>query len=58
MSSLLDEMKLLLKKEGLLQKDIYFAEYDTFEEIPLFSHDSHIDFLKDFTFDEKKYHFD
>lgn len=53
MSSLLDEMKLLLKKEGLLQKDLYFAEYDTFEEIPLFSRESHIDFLKDFTFDEK-----
>ena len=53
MSGLLDEMKMLLKKEGLLQKDLYFADYETFEEVPLFSLWHHIDFLKDFTFDEK-----
>ncbi len=50
MSGLLDEMKMLLKKEGLLQKDLYFADYETFEEVPLFSLWHHIDFLKDFTF--------
>ncbi|WP_159566460.1 Imm15 family immunity protein [Budvicia diplopodorum] len=53
MSGLLDEMKMLLKKEGLLQKDLYFADYETFEEIPLFSRTAHIDFLQDFTFDEE-----
>jgi hypothetical protein len=43
----------LLNTEGLNNMQIYFADYDTFEELPLFSRWKNIDFLKDLDFDEK-----
>lgn len=47
------EFKRLLHKEGLDNTDVYFADYDTFEEIPLFSRLSSISFLSSLSFDEK-----
>ena len=48
-----EEMKSLIKKEGLDNPDIFFADYETFEEIPLFSRWKNISFLSHFSFDEK-----
>lgn len=36
----------LIEKEGLYNDEVYFADYETFEEIPLFSRWSQVDFLK------------
>lgn len=47
------KMKNLFKKEGLDDNSIFFAEYDTFEEIPLYSRWKNISFLDGFSFDEK-----
>lgn len=43
----------LLKKEGLDNIELYFSDYDTFEEIPLFSRWANIHFLDEIDFDEK-----
>ncbi|PWV98489.1 Imm15 family immunity protein [Mangrovibacter plantisponsor] len=43
----------LIKKEGLNDPDIFFADYETFEEIPLFSRSSDISFLSSLSFDDK-----
>lgn len=36
----------LLKKEGFDNDQLYYSDYETFEEIPLFSRWNHIEFLK------------
>jgi hypothetical protein len=43
----------LLQKEGLNDSDIYYAEFDDFEEIPIFSRWDRISFLDSFSFDHK-----
>jgi len=43
----------LIKKGGLDNPRVYFAEYDTFEEIPLFSRWNDISFLSHLSFDER-----
>lgn len=53
MNSFDREMKRLLHKEGLDNADVYYADYDTFEEIPLFSRWNQISFLSSLSFDEK-----
>ncbi|MBI0552091.1 Imm15 family immunity protein [Pectobacterium parmentieri] len=47
------EMRKLIKKEGLDNPSIFFADYDTFEEIPLFSRWKNISFLSFLSFNEK-----
>ncbi|MCL2892221.1 Imm15 family immunity protein [Brenneria tiliae] len=47
------EMKRLLHKEGLDKVDVYYADYDSFEEVPLFSRWNQISFLSSLSFDEK-----
>lgn len=46
------KVKQLIEKEGLDNEDLYYADYETFEEIPLFSRWSQIDFLKERPFDD------
>ena len=54
MSFNLDEqLELLLKKEGLDKFSIYYRDYSTFEEIPLFSKFDRISFLSSLSFNEK-----
>lgn len=48
-----NEFKTLIKKEGLDQFDIYFRQFDDFDEIPLFSRFNHIAFLSALSFNEK-----
>jgi len=43
----------LIKKEGLDDPKVYFSEYETFEELPLFSRWNDISFLSHLSFDEK-----
>lgn len=43
----------LIKKEGLDKLNIYFKQYEDFEEIPLFSRLKHITFLSSLSFNEK-----
>lgn len=43
----------LIKKEGLKDPALFFADYDTLEEIPLFSRWDDISFLSLLSFDEK-----
>ena len=43
----------LIKKEGLDKAEIYYRNYEHFEEIPLYSRWYHIDFLSLFKFNEK-----
>ncbi|WP_336852488.1 Imm15 family immunity protein [Pseudescherichia vulneris] len=43
----------LIKKEGLDNLGVYFAAYETFEEIPLFSRWNDISFLSHLSFDER-----
>ncbi|WP_416410787.1 Imm15 family immunity protein [Pantoea sp. App145] len=47
------EMEKLKKKEGLDNLSVFFADYETFEEIPLFSRWKNISFLSKLTFNEK-----
>ncbi|WP_411705594.1 Imm15 family immunity protein [Edaphovirga cremea] len=47
------EFVTLMDKEGLNDMSIYFRDYETFEEIPLFSRYKNISFLRRFTFNEK-----
>lgn len=47
------EMQKLIKKEGLNDSSIFFSDYDTFEEIPLFSRWKNISFLSSLSFNEK-----
>ncbi|GKX59044.1 Imm15 family immunity protein [Leminorella grimontii] len=47
------EIQRLIKKEGLDDPSIFFADYETFEEIPLFSRWKHISFLESLSFHEK-----
>lgn len=48
-----EEIINLLNTEGFTNMQIYFADHDTFEELPLFSRWENIEFLKDLDFDEK-----
>lgn len=43
----------LIKKEKLNDFSIYFRNYESYEEIPLFSRYENISFLSDFSFNEK-----
>ncbi|MBI0028407.1 hypothetical protein H3S88_10680 [Gilliamella sp. B14448G11] len=47
------EMQFLIKKEGLDDFSVFFSDYETFEEIPLFSRFKHISFLSSLSFNEK-----
>ena len=42
----------ILKNEGFYNDEIYYADYDSFEEIPLFSRWKSVSFLKKTPFDE------
>lgn len=53
MNELNKKMQSLIKKESLDKQDLFFADYGTFEEIPLFSRWSHINFLKKYSFDKR-----
>lgn len=53
MSKFDKEIRQLIKKEGLDNPDIFFANYDTFEEMPLFSWWSSISFLVGLSFNER-----
>ncbi|WP_148873174.1 Imm15 family immunity protein [Serratia marcescens] len=53
MNELDKQMQLLIKKEKLDDQNIFFEEYETFEEIPLFSQWSYVDFLKKYSFDKR-----
>lgn len=46
------KIKQLILKEGFDNENLYFAEYETFEEIPLFSRWKNINFLKNTPVDE------
>ena len=54
MNKLEKKLQHLIKKEGLDNYSIFFSEYKTFEEIPLFSRFKHISFLSSFSFNKKK----
>lgn len=47
------KMQELIKKEELNDSSIFFSDYDTFEEIPLFSRWENISFLSSLSFNEK-----
>lgn len=51
MNKLDAQIKRLIKKEGLDNEVLYYANYETFEEIPLFSRWKDIEFLKFRSFD-------
>jgi len=53
MNDLNKEIQILIKKEKLDNQNIFFADHESFEEIPLFSRWSHIDFLKEYSFDKR-----
>lgn len=53
MNNIDNKIQKLIKKEGLNNPEIYFADYDTFEEIPLFSRWNDISFLSHLSFDER-----
>lgn len=53
MNKLIKEMQNLVRKEKLDNPRLYFGDYKTFEEIPLFSRWSHINFLKKYNFNER-----
>lgn len=52
MSKLDSKIKKILENEGFYNDEIYFSDYDSFEEIPLFSRWKSVSFLKDTPFDE------
>ena len=47
------ELSLLVEKEGLNNPEVYYKDYESFEEIPLFSRWDHISFLQSYSFNEK-----
>ncbi|MFP2420360.1 Imm15 family immunity protein [Pseudescherichia vulneris] len=53
MGNIQDKFKTLIKKEKLNDFSIYFNEYESYEEIPLFSRYKNISFLSGFSFNEK-----
>lgn len=53
MNKLEKEMQFLIEKEGLDDLSVFFSDYETFEEIPLFSRFKHISFLSSLSFNEK-----
>lgn len=53
MKKLNNKIQSLIKKEGLDRPHVFFANYETFEEIPLFSRWAHIDFLKKYDFAQR-----
>ncbi|MBF7977793.1 MULTISPECIES: Imm15 family immunity protein [Rahnella] len=48
-----DEFNTLIKKEKLNDLSIYFSDYESYEEIPLFSRYKNISFLSELSFNEK-----
>lgn len=52
MSELDSKIKKVLEDEGFYDDEIYCADYDLFEEIPLFSRWKSVSFLKNTPFDE------
>lgn len=53
MNELNRQIQSLIKKERLDDQDLFYANYGTFEEIPLFSRWSYVDFLKKYSFDKR-----
>ena len=53
MSEINNKLKQLLHKEGLDNFRIYYANFDDFEEFPIFSRWSRVSFLNSFSFNEK-----
>lgn len=53
MKTVEDEFKSLIKKEKLNDFANYFNDYESYEEIPLFTRYKNISFLSDFSFNEK-----
>ena len=47
------EMQRLIKKEGLDNPSVFFTNYETYEEIPLFSRYKNISFLSSLSFNDK-----
>ncbi|PLY45579.1 hypothetical protein F153LOC_08090 [Lelliottia sp. F153] len=52
MSELDSKIKKILQNEGFYNDALYLADYDSFEEIPLFSRWKSVSFLKKKSFDE------
>lgn len=52
MSKLDSKIKKIIQNEGFTNDEIFYADYDSFEEIPLFSRWKSIAFLKKTPFDE------
>lgn len=46
MSELYSKIKKILQNEGFDNDELYLADYDSFEEIPLFSRWKSVSFLK------------
>lgn len=53
MNKSIKKMQNLIKKGRLDDPNVLYGDYETFEEIPLFSRWSYIDFLQNYSFDEK-----
>jgi hypothetical protein len=51
--SLDKELSLLMEKEGLHNHDIYYKNYEDFEELPLYTRVTHIAFLSQLSFNDK-----
>ncbi|WP_164498008.1 Imm15 family immunity protein [Pectobacterium versatile] len=47
------ELEFLIEQEGLNNESLYLRDYQSFEEIPLFSRFESISFLESLSFDEK-----
>jgi hypothetical protein len=53
MNKIDENFRKLLTLEGLDEQDVFYADYATFEEIPLFSRWMRINFLKKYDFDKR-----
>ena len=53
MNELNKQIRTLIKKEKLDNQNVFFADYESFEEIPLFSRWSHVNFLEKYSFDKR-----
>ncbi|KHN54450.1 Imm15 family immunity protein [Pectobacterium fontis] len=47
------ELDFLMEQEGLNEESVYLCDYQSFEEVPLFSRFENISFLESLSFDEK-----
>lgn len=51
--SIENNLKILAQKEGMDDISLFFRQYETFEEIPVFSFFDNINFLSEMSFNEK-----